>query len=322
MRIFVSVASYRDPLLKSTIDRAYFQAKNKNNIFFGIFDQNYEEFSLDLDYFEFKNNITYERIDPENARGVCFARSKIQSFWKGEEYYLQIDSHTIFEPDWDEILVNHIKELKKYCEKPVISCYPNNFKVENLAENYFVKQEYQENTIPIVRVLQERPFIGWHPPPVGNWIQSDQDYVHGFFVGACFIFSESSILQEVPYDKNIFFAGEESNLSLRLWTNGYDIFHAKNVPLYHCWEKDYSTINIFSDRDCDERRIINIEKLEKFSQERLYSVISGFVDDEFGIGKLRSYNSYVELSGIDFVNQKITKENFDIFNLDYRIPST
>ena len=237
MRIFVSIASYRDPLIKNTIEQAYFQAKNKNQIYFGVFDQNNEE--LDLACFDFGDQITYERIDPEDTRGVCFARSKIQSFWKGEEYYLQIDSHTLFEPDWDETLINHIKELKRYHNKPVISCYPNNFKVENLLERSYVKQAYQENTVPIIRVLSDRPFVGWHPPPVGNWKESDQPFVHGFFVGACFIFCESSVIEEVPYDQQIFFAGEESTLSARLWTNGYDIFHAKNVPLYHCWEKDY-----------------------------------------------------------------------------------
>jgi hypothetical protein len=43
-------------------------------------------------------------------------------FYRGEEYYLQIDSHSEFVKDWDAKLINMVKVAPAM--KPVISTYP------------------------------------------------------------------------------------------------------------------------------------------------------------------------------------------------------
>ena len=39
MKIFISIASYQDPLLEATIYSAYNNAENPNDVIFGICDQ-------------------------------------------------------------------------------------------------------------------------------------------------------------------------------------------------------------------------------------------------------------------------------------------
>ena len=76
-KIFVSIASYQDPLLLETICSAYENAKYKDFITFGVCEQSSN--GIDLDNIKFKNQIRYELIDPVMAKGPCYARSRIQS---------------------------------------------------------------------------------------------------------------------------------------------------------------------------------------------------------------------------------------------------
>ena len=47
------------------------------------------------------------------------------------------------------------------------------------------------------------------------------------------------MVEKVPYDPNLYFEGEETTMALRLFTNGFDIFHIPRIPLFHCYT-DYT----------------------------------------------------------------------------------
>ena len=55
MKIFISIASYQDPMLTNTIFSAYKNADLPQNLIFGICDQSSE--SIDLDNFSFKEKL-------------------------------------------------------------------------------------------------------------------------------------------------------------------------------------------------------------------------------------------------------------------------
>ena len=117
-KIFVSIASYQDPLLLETICSAYENAKYKDFITFGVCEQSSN--GIDLDSIKFKHQIRYELIDPVMAKGPCYARSRIQSLINDEDYYLQIDSHMIFYQGWDEILIKYFNWLQQQINSWVI----------------------------------------------------------------------------------------------------------------------------------------------------------------------------------------------------------
>ena len=68
-------------------------------------------------------------ITINSARGPCWARANAQTLLQDEEYFLQVDSHTVFEKDWDEYLIQYIQTIKKHANKPVISAYPRGFEI-------------------------------------------------------------------------------------------------------------------------------------------------------------------------------------------------
>lgn len=56
---------------------------------------------------------------------------------------------------------------------------------------------------------------------------------------AGFSFSRSELLLEVPYDPHLpfLFFGEESIMSVRLFTHGWDLFCPGRTIIYHLWER-------------------------------------------------------------------------------------
>ena len=62
MSIFISIASYQDPLLVSTIFSAYNNAQNKDELVFSVCDQS--DSGIKLEEIEFSSQIHYEHIDP------------------------------------------------------------------------------------------------------------------------------------------------------------------------------------------------------------------------------------------------------------------
>ena len=101
MSIFISIASYQDPLLSSTIKSACKNAANEAELVFGICDQSSKP--IDISSCSEQAIIHYDHVEPILSRGPCLARHRLQSFYQDEDYFLQIDSHTQFQKDWDLI---------------------------------------------------------------------------------------------------------------------------------------------------------------------------------------------------------------------------
>ena len=40
-----------------------------------------------------------------NSKGACWARAEAMKLWRGERWFLQVDSHCRFAPGWDETLI-------------------------------------------------------------------------------------------------------------------------------------------------------------------------------------------------------------------------
>jgi len=123
MRIFVQIASYRDPQLIPTIKNMLENSKFPENLRLSIARQYHVDDNFD-DLSEFKTDERFKVIDIPytESKGVCWARNLTQQQYDGEEYTLQIDSHMRFEKDWDEMLIGMIKQLQdKGHKKPLLT---------------------------------------------------------------------------------------------------------------------------------------------------------------------------------------------------------
>ena len=312
MKIFISVASYRDILLATTLESAYNNATYKDSLVFGVIDQSYASETLDLSALAFNKQIRYVRVDPEYSRGTCWARHMAQTFYNEEDYYLQIDSHTIFDLGWDAYLINRLDELREIHDKPIITGYPTAFQVvdgdiKNLKKSS--KLEWCDAMIVVEsQSFQQQDFYirikGDH--------KKDVKTVHGFLVAGGFLFAIGSIVEEVPYDPYMYFHGEEQSVALRAWTCGYSIFHIDNVPVYHHYNDPnaplYDRLTPWADKQIIEKKVTDRwYELEDMAKRRLVNLVTGQNLGVYSLGKNRSLEQYREWSGIDYSNRTLNK---------------
>ena len=87
MKIFIQIASYRDPQIIPTIKSALENAKRPENLVFGIARQFHPDDKFD-DLSDYKNDDRFRVLDIpyEESRGACWARNQIQQLYNKEQY--------------------------------------------------------------------------------------------------------------------------------------------------------------------------------------------------------------------------------------------
>ena len=229
MKIFIQIASYRDPQLIPTIKDAISKAKNPENLIFSIARQFHPNDKFDdLSEYENDNRFRILNIPYEESKGVCWARNLTQQLYDGEEYTLQIDSHMRFQQDWDEMSINMIKQLQeKGYKKPLLTSYVSSFDPEN-DPNGRVMVPWR---MSFDRFIPEGA-IFFLPETIPNW-DTLEEPVPSRFYSAHFAFTLGSFAKEVQHDPEFYFHGEEISIAARAYTHGYDLFHPHKIICWH-----------------------------------------------------------------------------------------
>jgi [Skp1-protein]-hydroxyproline N-acetylglucosaminyltransferase len=305
--IFVSIASYRDKDTVNTVYDCFQKAKYPEKVFIGVCQQNKDD---DEDIYKieklepYKNNIRILRIPYFKAKGPTYARFLCSGLNNGETYYLQIDSHTRFIQDWDDIAINM---LNKCGQNAVLSYYPKEITDTNLE------------TVPrICRAnFNHDSIISFDGASLLN---SPLNLVKVPFIAAGFFFTYSDFLNSIPFDPYLpnLFVGEEILLSVRFWTHGWDIYSPdKNIIFHHYTRSDEPKVwndKKFDSQDAMKKVKYYLKMIDKKDvPEKLQKEL-----DRYGLGKIRSIEDYYKFAGIDVNNKKINKnfcdtiENFTI----------
>ena len=328
MSIFISIASYQDPLLVSTIFSAYENAENKNDLIFSICDQS--DNTIDINGVTFSDQIHYDHVDPLFSKGPCWARHRAQSFFNEEDFFLQVDSHTLFAPEWDSIFIKQLEkisanqEIDEYFKKPIITSYPRSFKVLDFEKGLFELNTGDKHT-QVITYRKDSLFLkGSFSRQIGIPTKHT-DITHAILLAAGCIFTKGAFVKEIPYDPNYYFYGEELSLAMRAFTNGYSFFHIPDVPLFHLYT-DTSNIprKLHWDPEDDQKRAVKWTELDKKSLNRLDDLFADKVEEPLNLGKERSLEDYALISGIDLKNnlvldiEKATESSF-LESLDWKI---
>ena len=306
MRIFVQIASYRDPELIPTIKDCIAKAKYPENLNFCIAWQHGLEENLN----EFITNPNFKILDIpyEESKGVCWARSLTQQHYNNEKYTLQIDSHHRFITNWDEELINMTNLLiQKGHSKPLITSYV---------------PSYNPQTDPIGRVnipwkMNFDKFIPegavfFLPAYMNNFEQLTQPFP-ARFLSAHFFFTLGQFCKEVIYDPNYYFHGEEISLAVRAYTWGYDLFHPHKIVLWH----EYTRNNRTKQWD-DDKIWWKKNQACHLRNRKLFGMDNETQDIDFGIygfGSVRTLKDYECYAGINFKNRTA-----DQYTLEHKLP--
>jgi len=221
-KIFISIASYRDPLLKQTVESLIEKCQDVSQIRIVICEQNSKD-DVDFIYSPFSmTKIEIIKIPHTEARGPCWARYLIQQKFEGEEFYLQIDSHTKFIcENWDTKLKDMISILP---EKTCLSNYVASFDHATGEIN----NKPLRGPMKIVNYNKQDKFMRFNSKYV-NYMDTPEK---SFGWSGCFSFSSSQIIVDAPYDPYVpfLFFGEETDIYLRLLSKKWSMY-VPNIPI-------------------------------------------------------------------------------------------
>jgi hypothetical protein len=301
--IFVSIASYRDPELLPTLRELFSKAKNPELIHVGICWQRGEQESLE----EFSGDVRLRVIDLpyQAARGACWARYAIQQLYDGEDYFMQLDSHHRFVQDWDEKCIGMVNQLQeKGHAKPLLTGYVSSFNP---------RQDPKERVQDPWRMVFDRFIpegaVFFLPETMEGWKERVEPEPARFFSGH-FVFTLGSWVEEVMYDPEYYFHGEEISLAARSFTWGYDLFHPHMIIVWHeytregrskCWDDD--PIWVKRNDHCHARN------------RKLFSMDGSKYDPQdfgrYGFGPVRTLRDYEKYVGLEFSTRRVHKSNYD-----------
>jgi hypothetical protein len=306
MKIFIQIASYRDPQLIPTIKSAIENAKNPKNLRFGIARQFHPDDKFD-DLSEYKKDKRFRILDipHDESQGACWARNLIQQLYKKEEYTLQIDSHMRFDKDWDVTLIGMIKQLQeKGHKKPLLTSYVSSFDPDN-DPSARVKEPWR---MAFDRFIPEGA-VFFLPETIPNWAKLTEP-VPARFYSAHFCFTLGEFSTEVQHDPEYYFHGEEISIAARAYTHGYDLFHPHKVIIWHEYTRKGRTKQWDDDRKWVDKNIKSHKKNRKlFSMDgEKYNPAEFGV---FGFGTQRTLKEYEQYSGLHFGKRAVQQWTLD-----------
>ena len=305
-KIFIQIASYRDPQLIPTIKSALENADKPENLVFGICRQYHPEDGFDnLD--EYKSDKRFRILDIPylESKGVCWARNQVQQLYKKEKYTLQIDSHMRFEKGWDIEYIKMIKQLqKKGYKKPLLTGYVSSFDPDNDPQGR-VNEPWQ---MAFDRFIPEGA-VFFLPETIPSW-QTMTEPVTSRFYSAHFCFTLGEFSNEVQHDPEFYFHGEEISIAARAYTHGYDLFHPHKVLIWHEYTRKGRVKQWDDDKDWGKKNeICHKKNRQLFGMDGESS--EGVDFGKYGFGTERTLIDYEKYSGLLFERRAIQQYVID-----------
>ena len=304
-KIFIQIASYRDPQLNPTLKNCIENAKYPKNLVFSIAWQHSKDDEWDnLD--EYKNDPRFKIIDIDYklSKGACWARNMLQQQYDGEKYTLQLDSHHRFTPNWDVELIKELKNLQsKGYSKPLITGYipsyePDNDPAQRLDTPW--KMNFDRFTPEGV--------VFFLPASIDDFKERTEP-IRARFYSAHFAFTLGQFAKEVQHDPEFYFHGEEISISVRAFTHGYDLFHLHKVLIWHYYTRKGSIKQWDDDPDWVKRN-----NYCYYKNRKLFGMEDDGKEIDFGIyglGNVRTLEEYERYAGISFKKKGVQQYTID-----------
>lgn len=304
-KIFIQIASYRDPQLVPTIKDCIQNAKNPENLVFSIAWQHSNEDEWDnLDEFKDDSRFKILDIDYKDSQGACWARNQLQQQYDGEGYTLQLDSHHRFIENWDVELIGMIKQLQdKGHKKPLLTGYVSSFDPDNEPLGR-IKEPWKMN---FDRFIPEGA-VFFLPATIDDFRERTEP-VPARFYSAHFCFTLGEFSVEVQHDPEYYFHGEEISIAVRAYTHGYDLFHPHKVVVWHEYTRkgrkkqwDDDPVWVTRNNNCHKRN------------RKLFGMDGEVKDIDFGVydfGNERTLEDYERYAGLSFKKRAVQKYTLD-----------
>jgi UDP-N-acetylglucosamine (GlcNAc):hydroxyproline polypeptide GlcNAc-transferase len=285
--VFISIAAYRDPQLIPTVEDCLSKALHPEHLRFGIC---WQHAPGELTPYEHDDRFSVIDVAWQASQGACWARAQAMKLWRGEQWFLQVDSHCRFVSGWDEKLFRTMKETGS--PKPILSTYatpftPGENEILEGAPLLMAFQGFTPEGIPHMR-----------PLTIPNW-QSLHRPFRARFLSAGFLFAPGTFVSEVPYDPELYFLGEEAAMTVRAFTHGYDLFHPSETIVWHDYVRKDS-VKHWDDHTEANKAPVTWGERDLQSKNKIKKLLAGEPLAAFGLGSARSIQDFEEYAGLSF----------------------
>jgi hypothetical protein len=290
-KIFVNVSSYRDPLLPYTIENVLQNAKNPENLVFGVCWQYGDEEIKELPFD--KDQVKIIKVPASQSKGACWARNLAYQLWDNVKYFWLIDSHIITIKDWDEKLIQMYNQTEN--PRSILSCAASQWNPPTDKVHY-------HGDPGKMAVSVANHFYGSILLQMYEVRENSTKPELNSFLTACNLFGHSQWIKEVQYDPDLFFLGEEITLAVRSFTHGWDHYATTENMIYHKHDRGYR--KVFSDDHYNQ-----VGNLMDYSLKRLESMLLETNEIDmgiYGLGDKRTLKQYEQYAGVDFKEKIIT----------------
>lgn len=280
-KIYVSLASYRDPYLQSTIDSLFSTAHNPNNIKVGCFihalPEEMETLRLERTY---DGRVQYALEQAGTLFSVTECRNRSLE-WLDDtyDYVLQVDAHTRFDFGWDTQLIRLIESIGY--KKPILSgalsifdILPDGTEIKTYLKS--AKSFYLNNDDSRRAFLRSYDLA---PNGVILPLLEGKRYAHGWYMAGHFIFAPANYFRTIKQPEWVLFWGEEIINGARAFTAGWNVYVPEDIPLYHLYSQTIKRPRLWEDfpdgfysrREHTTDRIIDILIGKDVQEEDLFS---------------------------------------------------
>ncbi len=289
----MSIASYRDPELGPTIEDCLAKARWPHRLRFGICWQHGPEEKPLARFSDARFRVL--DVDWQDSRGACWARAQIMGLWEHEPWFLQLDSHHRFAPEWDVKLFAQLEATGS--PKPILTTYAAPFDpgASDLLNDEPMRMEFDRFT--------EDGLVIFRPGVIPDW-QSTTAPGRARFASAHFLFAPGAFVSEVPYDPEMYFIGEEITLTVRAFTHGYDLFHPGEAIVWHEYTRNYRPKH-WDDHIADHGFDVDWAQRDVRSRKSARRLLTESDSKEFGCGTERSVADYEAFAGINFKHRRV-----------------
>lgn len=296
-RIFVQIASYRDTELLPTLRDCIERADRPDRLRFGVCWQHDD--TETLDEFAHMATVRCRALHYTRSRGACWARSETQALYEGEPYTLQIDSHHRFVQGWDSKAKSLLRAATATgAQKPLLTSY---------APHYVPGEDRTSWGSAPLR-LRFNGFSSDGPPntvPVEiTSAQEGSGLERARFLSAHFIFTLGAFCDEVPYDPQLYFFGEEPAMALRAFTHGYDLFHPTQILLWHHYGRSDAPRHWSDNPRWALRNTLSFQRYRRLVDPAANTEDLG----RFGCGTSRSVTDYENYAGLSLSRGRASKQ--------------
>ncbi|RLN65825.1 hypothetical protein BBJ28_00012081 [Nothophytophthora sp. Chile5] len=313
--IFIGLSVFRDGFrCAKTIFTGLKRATYPERLFFGVVDQvdqgddkclvEYCKLAEaewpDLGACPYRDHIRVDEHAASESRGPTLARHHQQKLIQQEEFCLQLDGHSIFTNLWDENLLAEWTRIDN--EMAVLTTY-----IHHIHD--YVMKENGDNAPPdqLPHICTTMRGSNGLVRNVGaSMISGSKIPQLSALWGAGLSFSKCHAERRVPVDSHTLwmFDGEEFLRASRLWTSGYDMYSpsALGSVVYH----NYTSVPARFEHITVDAQVRQREKEMGENRFRLLAGIpfEGTVStvelDTYGFGSARSFQQYLQFSGVTF----------------------